>query len=111
MNSSPTSQTNTELAKRLRALAETLPKPWDEDRSYTDREIATLQDNVAVVLAAAITLERRSGPAEAPVAWIYRFKGTTLDTLSNQPPDRTLDADKYEITPLYTRSATERSEG
>ena len=42
-----------EIAQRLRDLAEGMPRPYDEDRRYSDREKDALEANIETVLSAA----------------------------------------------------------
>lgn len=46
-----------ELAKKLRALADRLPMPWEEDRYYGEIEIARLEADAATVRQAAAALD------------------------------------------------------
>lgn len=39
-----------------------------------------------------------------PVAWCYTNKKTGVETLTRQPPDRTLFVDDYDVAPLYSEA-------
>jgi hypothetical protein len=41
-----------------------------------------------------------------PVAWRYRSKITGAETINNQPPDRVVEVNQFDIEPLYTRPQT-----
>jgi hypothetical protein len=41
-----------------------------------------------------------------PVAWRYRSKITGAETITNQPPDRVVEVNQFDIEPLYTRPQT-----
>lgn len=62
----PVSPSRSQLASDLRELAERLPRPYEEDRFYSQREQNRLNADIAIVNAAATALE--SIPSEtAPI--------------------------------------------